>query len=399
MSVKVPIEKAKKSSSKDGYKLSKLGRIPVGWEIVKLGDCFKLSSGNTKPKDISEIQTSDYLYPVYGGNAIMGFSKEYFIDGSIILIGRVGEYCGITKLVSGKIWITDNALYTSELLKKFDIIFLTFKLQYENLSRLRNKGGQPLVSQKPIYGKAITLPPLPEQQKIARILSTWDKAIEKTEQLIAQKQQLKKGLMQQLLIGKVRFKEYVKSKKMKKTKLGMIPEDWGILKLVEIFSTFKSGQGITSENISTVGEYPVYGGNGLRGYTNYFTHDGEYVLIGRQGALCGNLLLIRGKNYVSEHAIASQANARNDNRFLFYKLDFINLNRFSESSAQPGLSVEKLLKLDISVASLPEQKQIALTLDTCASRADTLKMKLELLKRQKKGLMQKLLKGEVRVKT
>ncbi len=145
----------------------------------------------------------------------------------------------------------------------------------------------------------------------------------------------------------------------KDSPLGKIPSDWEVKRLSEICTTFKSGYGITSEEIYSNGEYAVYGGNGLRGYTNKYTHDGNYFLIGRQGALCGNIIRVGGKNYISEHAIAVQTDDKNDNSFLAYKLDFQNLNRLSESSAQPGLSVEKLVRLKIVLPPLPEQKAIA----------------------------------------
>ncbi|MEI4572925.1 hypothetical protein WAC47_27845, partial [Klebsiella pneumoniae] len=75
-------------------------------------------------------------------------------------------------------------------------------------------------------------------------------------------------------------------------------------RLEEACSHFKSGFGITSEQISESGIYPVYGGNGLRGFTESFTHEGDFLLIGRQGALCGNIQIVSDRVYISEHAIA-----------------------------------------------------------------------------------------------
>ncbi len=177
-----------------------------------------------------------------------------------------------------------------------------------------------------------------------------------------------------------------------------IPKDWAIKRLGEVCSTFKSGFGITSEEISEDGEYAVYGGNGLRGFTNRFTHDGKFLLIGRQGALCGNIISIDGRNYVSEHAIAVQTDRENDTSFLAYKLDFLNLNRLSESSAQPGLSVEKLVRIKIPLPPLPEQKSIAHILglmDNAINKNNLLIAKKEL---QKKWLMQNLLMGKKSLK-
>jgi type I restriction enzyme, S subunit len=186
--------------------------------------------------------------------------------------------------------------------------------------------------------------------------------------------------------------------KYKDSPLGKIPDDWEVKRLGEICTTFKSGFGITSEEINLSGEYAVYGGNGLRGYTYKYTHEGNYFLIGRQGALCGNIIRVSGKNYISEYAIAVQTDYKNDNSFLAYKLDFQNLNRFSESSAQPGLSVEKLVRLKIALPPLPEQKAIAHLLGLMDSAINTNNQLVAQKELQKKWLMQNLLTGKKRLK-
>ena len=178
--------------------------------------------------------------------------------------------------------------------------------------------------------------------------------------------------------------------------LGIIPEDWEVKRLGEICTNFNSGITITSKDIHDDGLYPVYGGNGLRGYANTYTHDGDYILIGRQGALCGNINYVEGKNYISEHAIAVKTNE--NMQWLKYKLVNWNLNRFSESSAQPGLSVEKLVRYKLSIPTRFEQNKIAGILslwDTAISKQTALIEKLTLRKR---GLMQQLLTGKKRLK-
>ena len=182
----------------------------------------------------------------------------------------------------------------------------------------------------------------------------------------------------------------------KPSPLGPIPEDWEVKRLGEICTHFKSGNTITSKEISEEGLYPVYGGNGLRGYSYTYTHEGDFILIGRQGALCGNINYVEGKNYISEHAIAVQTNE--NMQWLKYKLENWNLNRFSESSAQPGLSVEKLVRYKLSVPTHLEQNKIATILqlwDTAIEKQTALIEKLTLRKR---GLMQQLLTGKKRLK-
>lgn len=182
----------------------------------------------------------------------------------------------------------------------------------------------------------------------------------------------------------------------KDSPLGVIPAEWEVKRLGEVCSHFKSGASITAKNITETGDYPVYGGNGLRGYTNNFTHEGAYVLIGRQGALCGNINYIEGKNYISEHAIAVQVFGCI--HWLKYKLDYWNLNKYSESSAQPGLSVEKLLRYKLTLPPLPEQQRIAEVLGTWDQGIELQAKLLESLQKRKRALMQQLLTGKKRLK-
>ena len=176
------------------------------WEEVKLSDVFTLSSGDTKPKDVEKEQTNTQCFPVFGGNNIMGYSAKSNSTGNVILIGRVGEYCGVTRLVQKDCWITDNALFTKNFSEGFDKQFIVYLLQKFDLSRLRNKGGQPLISQKPIYSLRLKIPKLKEQHKIVSVLTNADKEIELLEQQLADLKQEKKALMQQLLTGKRRVK-------------------------------------------------------------------------------------------------------------------------------------------------------------------------------------------------
>ena len=182
--------------------------IPSDWEEKLLGNIFKLTSGKTKPEILTDNQTNECSYPVYGGNGIMGYTSEHNCIGEKIIIGRVGEYCGITRFINEMCWITDNALFTKEFLKVIDIKFLSYKLQHEDISKLRSKGGQPLVSQMPIYIHKITLPKsIPEQRAIAHVLGLMDAAINKNNKLITQKELQKKWLMQNLLTGKKRLNQ------------------------------------------------------------------------------------------------------------------------------------------------------------------------------------------------
>ena len=132
----------------------------------------------------------------------------------------------------------------------------------------------------------------------------------------------------------------------------------------DVCSRFSSGKAISASKVYEEGKYPVYGGNGLRGYTDTFNFDGDCAVIGRQGAYCGNVKYFSGKGYMTEHAVVAVANQHNNSRFLAYKFALMDLGRYAGQSAQPGLSVETLLDVEIDVPEKDVQDDIARVLST-----------------------------------
>ena len=168
--------------------------------------------------------------------------------------------------------------------------------------------------------------------------------------------------------------------------------EWHSFLINEICSEFKSGKNIKADSISENGEYPVFGGNGLRGYTASYNHEGLYVLIGRQGALCGNVRSVNGKTYITEHAIAAAGNEKSNTSFLHYLFLKMNLGQYSDQSAQPGLAVNKLLKLKVSLPPISEQEKIAKLLSLLDERIATQNKIIEDLKKLKSAIIEKLYK-------
>ncbi|MBX9033708.1 restriction endonuclease subunit S [Gordonibacter massiliensis] len=124
-----------------------------------------------------------------------------------------------------------------------------------------------------------------------------------------------------------------------------------------ICSRLSSGKGIRSEDVSSSGYYPVYGGNGLRGYTNKSNFRGECVVVGRQGAFCGNVRYFQGEAYMTEHAVVVCADERHSTRYLSYLLSTMSLGQLSGQSAQPGLSVKALSKQIVALPDLGFQNR------------------------------------------
>lgn len=132
---------------------------------------------------------------------------------------------------------------------------------------------------------------------------------------------------------------------------------------VKHLAVFQSGSAIDGEEIEDFGTYPVYGGNGLRGYTERFTHKGEFVLVGRQGALCGNINYAEGRFWASEHALVGHPRRMFDRQWFGEVLRTANLGQFSTAAAQPGIAAEVVNNLRIPVPSVETQRLIARFLD------------------------------------
>lgn len=137
---------------------------------------------------------------------------------------------------------------------------------------------------------------------------------------------------------------------------------WKKMKL-KYLAHMQSGDSITSESIEVEGMYPVYGGGALRGYTEIYTHDGEHILIGRQGAHCGSVREVKGKFFASEHAVVVTHSKGVDNGWLYYLLESMNLNQYSISAAQPGLSVGSIKNLEVNVPYYELQVKIRKYID------------------------------------
>jgi type I restriction enzyme S subunit len=150
-----------------------------------------------------------------------------------------------------------------------------------------------------------------------------------------------------------------------------IPTHWAVKKLA-FLASLKSGDSITADDIRDEGPHAVYGGNGLRGYTDRFTHEGEHVLIGRQGALCGNINYAKGQFWASEHAVVVMPREEVAVNWLGELLRAMDLNQYSASAAQPGLAVEAIAALRVPIPPLEEQRAIADYLDRETARIDSL---------------------------
>ena len=223
---------------------------------------------------------------------------------------------------------------------------------------------------------SLHLPSFAEQKKIADFLKKLDERITAQEMLMTSLKKYKRGVITYIFSGKCnKF---------------AAEATWTEKTLADLCCEFRSGRNISASLITETGEYAVYGGNGIRGYCDHYSHEGEYVVVGRQGALCGNVRLIQGKNYLSEHAIAVQANDENDTKFLLFLLYFMKLGQYSDQGAQPGLAVNKLLKLKCTVPDKEIQSKIASFLLNIDLQISNHEKMLSFLVDQRKAFLQQL---------
>ena len=188
-------------------KQTEIGLVPESWEVVKIGEVFKFSSGKSRPKLTVKERTEEFNIPVYGGNGILGFSNQIFLSQESIILGRVGEYCGCSHLTEPLSWISDNALYTKVILRKVELVFMKNCLEWMNLNQYSNKMGQPLITQGIINEVQFGLPKSDEQIEISRWLITIDNKITNHHMKKQTLTDLFKTLLHELMTGQRRVDE------------------------------------------------------------------------------------------------------------------------------------------------------------------------------------------------
>jgi type I restriction enzyme, S subunit len=261
-------------------------------------------------------------------------------------------------------------------------------MQWEAFTNASGDGGVRIrIYYRDLAQMRLLLPDADEQQKIADCLSSIDALIAAEADKLEALRDHKQGLLQQLFPApgeatpRLRFPEFQDAGDWKQSTLGE-------------FSSMKAGKFVAAADIleKPAGNlHPCYGGNGLRGYTRTFTHSGKYALIGRQGALCGNVNFVTGHFHATEHAIVATPKKGVLIEWLFHALDRLKLNGFATGQAQPGLSVDVLEKIACSVPQdKHEQQLIADCLNSVDSGIAIQGDKIDALKTHKMGLMQQL---------
>lgn len=385
--------------------------IPDDWRIQELGSlCSRIVGGGTPSRNVKSFWEGDIPWAtvkdISGFNAtntIEHISKEainmsatqVIPSGTIIIATRMSVGNPVIYSVDTAINQDLKAIFTKdEVNKEYLVYFLRAitPMLDEIASGTTVKG----LSLDVLTKQKVLMPTNEaEQRSIATALADVDALIEAKRALLEKKRAIKQGTMQELLTGNRRLPGFPATP-MKHTEIGDLPEDW-VVKELGSLACMKSGQSITGASIEENGDYPCYGGNGLRGYTKTYTHEGTFPLIGRQGALCGNVTLARNRFYASEHAVVVTPYQGVDAEWISWILIHMNLNSISEASAQGGLAVSKILKLKAPFPQREEQCAIAAVLSDMDAEIESLEQELVKLCDLKRGMMQNLLTGRIRL--
>ena len=397
--------------------MSEFKNLPSGWKVMRLGDVAEKSILKNRNNLIKLVLSNSAIDGLVAQNEY--FDKDiankeniqdyYIVDlGDFVYNPRISQSAPtgpINRNMLSKGIV--SPLYTvftvqDEILAKFLAYFFKTIVWQNQVKSVANYGARYdriNITDNAFFSLKILLPPLDEQKKIAEILSTCDEAINLTINLIESKKQFKKALMQNLLTAKIRFPQF--------------KDEWEETKLGEIcdISTGTSKSRFIGDGkfyIVDMGSITQDGLLNLTKTTNLsqdFLDFGDLVMpkddIGG-GKIIGKVAVIDKDNtYVLSDHIFRIKTTENSN-FLAYLInsDLINkkIRREVSGTAQLGLSKRTIENLKIKLPNLKEQQKIAEVLTACDDEINLLNLKLENLKKQKQGLMQKLLSGKVRIR-
>lgn len=383
--------------------------IPENWEWVRLGEIIELQSGQDFPKSKYSDTDKEGIPYITGAscftkngvleNRWTRFPKCIATKGDILLVCKGSGYGKITVCNLQEVHIARQIMA----IKRNEHLSLSyiesFLMARIKLIKENGQGLIPGISRDIVLNLLFPLPPLAEQQRIADKVSALfaqldviDKAYEEYQEL---QQAMKAKLLELAIQGKLtdqrkedgdardlfqdiqeEKQRLIAEKKIKKEKPlpeieadeipFEIPENWMWVRIGDIF-TLQSGKSIKANEISVKQDdeyrYPCFGGNGIRGYVKAFNREGDYPIIGRQGALCGNINFSSGKFYATEHAVVTDGYSKVNAYWAVIFLKALNLNQYATATAQPGLSVTKINTVLIPLPPLAEQQRIVVKLD------------------------------------
>ena len=392
-----------------------LGKIPSHWNTPRTKARFRLRtelSGTAHGKELLSVYThigvrprkdleergnkassTDNYWAVYRGDIVC--NKLLAWMGAI----GVSQFDGVTSPAYDILQSTRPLVpeYYHELFRT-RLYLSQFKANSRGIMDMRLRLYFDQFGQIPIIE-----PPVEEQSAIVKFLAALDRRVNRFVKakrwLIALLTEQKQAIITQAVARGLNPNAKLKPSGI--DWLGDIPAHWEVRKLKHL-AKMESGESITSLTIEAAGAYPVFGGNGLRGYTTAFTHDGDYALIGRQGALCGNVNFVSGKFWASEHAVVPTLRPNVHVHWFAELIRTMNLRQYSQSAAQPGLAIEMISNLSVPLPTLNEQLEIAASIvrqARCTIDAmETAQREIDLIREYRTRLVADVVTGKLDVR-
>lgn len=371
-----------------------IGQIPTHWLLKKAKYCVSITNGSD-PKSEGSV-------PVYGSGSESFKTCGEYKEGPAVLIGRKGATLHIPHYIEGRYWNVDTA-FDVKPQEDFSLRYYYYLACVFDYNYYISQTTLPGMTQTNYNNMKLPCPSLDEQSAIASYL---DAQCAKIDEIIAQAKASMEDYKQwkASIIYEAVTKGLDPNAEMKDSGIewiGRMPAHWTAPALKHL-CTMQAGKNLISEQISTSGQYPVYGGNGQRGYYSDYNANGNFLLVGRQGALCGNVHYVSGKFWATEHAVVTTPSKITNIRYLYYLLIAMDLNQYaSNSAAQPGLSVGNILTVKTLLPPIGEQVRISEFLDNGCPKIDeviTEKQSLiDDLESYKKSLIYEVVTGKRRV--
>lgn len=388
-------------------------KSPSGWEEKRVKDLFRLVTDKAPIDNDHELLS---LYASIGvrprkdlearGNKASSTDGYWLVKKGDIVVNKLLAWMGSVGL-SDFDGVTSPAYdVLRKTTKTLDERYFSYLFRTEIAKQIFKKNSRGIMDMRlrlyfdKLGAITVPVPPFSTQQAIAAYIDSKTAQLDRKIDLLSQKA-AQYGKLKQSLINETVTRGLDKTVAMKDSGvewLGEVPAHWEVKRIKDL-SSLQSGNTIVSEQIEEAGLYPVYGGNGLRGYFSQYTNKGDYILIGRQGALCGNINYASGKFWASEHAVVVYLNRSVNMKWYGEMLRVMNLNQYSISAAQPGLAVDRIKRLLLPVPPYPEQQAIAAYLDSKTAHIDrivaTINSQIDKLRELRKTLINDIVTGKI----
>lgn len=376
------------------------GEVPDGWEVKRLASYFSERKVKVSDKDFPPLSvTKNGILPQLENVAKTddGDNRKLVREGDFVINSRsdrkgssgLSEYNGSVSLINLVLKPRGGLFgaYCNYLLKSLSFVEENYRNGRGIVADLWTTRYDEMKMIK------VAMPPLPEQKAIVAYLDAEtgriDKAIAAEEKMIALLQERREIVINEAVGGDLSHAEAQRGR------------GWEIVPAKRI-CTMQAGKNLTSLEIQQTGEFPVYGANGQRGWYSKYNCDGDYLLVGRQGALCGNVHHVNGRFWATDHALITKIVDGVNIPFAYYLFSAANFNQYaSQTAAQPGLAARQILNVKVILPPLPEQEAIVERLDRETGKIDRAievkRRQIELLRERRQIVIDEVVTGKVKV--